>query len=93
MTAEQIRKLKQARSNQILPVKNTSIEQTIQNQLTNEGIEFEPHRRFWIRTLVMQLTFSSNQIFVWNVMVSIGTPDSFQITIIIARCHLYSEIT
>jgi hypothetical protein len=49
MTAEQIRKLKQARSNQILPVKNTSIERAIQNQLTNEGIEFEPHRRFWIR--------------------------------------------
>jgi hypothetical protein len=49
MTAEQIGRLKLARSKQILPVKDTSIEQTIQNQLIREGIQFEPHRRFWIR--------------------------------------------
>jgi hypothetical protein len=30
---------------------------------------------------------------VWNVMVSIGTPESFQITILIARRRLYSEVT
>ncbi len=49
MTDEQIGKLRLARAKQILPVKDTSIEKTIQNELTKEGIQFEPHWRFWIR--------------------------------------------
>jgi len=49
MTVEQIGRLRLARAKQILPVKNTSIEKTIQKQLTKEGIQFEPHWRFRIR--------------------------------------------
>jgi len=50
---EEIIKIRQARAKQILPVKDTSIEKTIQRELTQLGIN-----------LVTRWTFSSDPIFV-----------------------------
>lgn len=45
-------RIKEARSRQTIPVRDTSIEKTIQNELMKMGIKFETHKMFRIRNFI-----------------------------------------